>query len=151
MLICYVEQCVDRTYPGTMTIVAPFADSSDPAKCGYLAGLRSRTGVDVEGDAFHILVADKEGALTADGLVSTDSDEGRIKVDTAGAVELTKTLQQLFDRSVSGRLCLLLEYNGSATRMNGPPVPHEEISYAGLATRVEEGSLREDVLYMIVR
>lgn len=150
MLICFVEECSERSYAGSMQIVAAYARSDDPTRCGYQTGLRERTTVDVRGDAFHVLAADVEdGTLSAESLAVTTEEGARLVTSPIRKAHLKKTFAELIARSAVGCLHILLEWNGSSSKREGSPVTHYAISFRELCDRIDTGAIHEDTLYTV--
>lgn len=149
---CFSEECAELSYTGTLRVIAAYRTAERPGQAGHRLGLIRRTGIDVRGAAFDILTADlKRDAVTADRFADSREDGTYIRTEGLAKRDLKIVLTELMNRSRTGRLFAIFQYNGMASRESGPPIPHEDLGFSEFLERVDKDQLCEDTLYIAHR
>jgi hypothetical protein len=93
-------------------------DERAPSRAGYLPGLARHLKEEVEGKAFHLLLADKDGWKSSNALFEYPDDNDSpayLWVPEHLRASFATALNELQGCAIGGRVILVLEFNGAVT------------------------------------
>lgn len=126
---------------GDVSVAAPpfvldriVTDERARSRAGYVPGLAPHLGAEVEGAAFHVVLADEDGWKSSNALFEYPDDNDSpayLWVPDNLRPSFAAVLSELERCAVSGRVILVLEYNGTVTSPDLDDEANELIDVVG--------------------
>jgi hypothetical protein len=116
------------------------ADEQAPSRAGYLPGLARHLKAEVDGAAFHVVLADKDGWKSSNALFEYPADNDSpayLWVPDHLRASFAAVLNELQRRATEGRVILVLEFNGAVTSPDSDDETNEIVDIVGPLTPPE--------------